>query len=45
MDQGSGTDRVVIATVTRAETHLLIVDGKLGAKSNYRLSVVCDAYR
>jgi hypothetical protein len=45
MDQGSGTDRVVIATVTRAESHLLIVDGKGGGEGNYRLSVVCDAYR
>jgi len=45
MDQGSGTDKVVIATVARAESHLLIVDGKEAAKGNYRLSVVCDAYR
>ncbi len=45
MDQGRGGGSVRITTVDRAETHLIVVDGKKGVTGNFRLRVDCRTYR
>jgi len=42
-ERGGGS--VVITTVNRPETHLVIVDGKKGAEGNFTVSVTCGPYR
>ncbi len=41
----TGQDKIRITSVSRAEQHLVWVDGKEGATGNFRLEVKCKAYR
>ncbi len=45
MDVSSRGGSVQVATVDRAQTYLIAVDGKQGAVGNFRLSVDCWNYR
>ncbi len=42
-DRGSGSVRVT--TVNKAQTYLVVVDGKEGVSGNFRISVKCSSYR
>ena len=45
MDTKGESSRLTLTTVNRAQTYLLIVDGKHGAEGNFRISVKCHTYR
>ena len=45
MDTHEGDGKLILTTVTKAQTYLIGVDGKEGAAGNFRLSIQCSAYR